>query len=105
MQRVSVFALPSRCDGLASAHLEASHKQTGHRMPWPGIAEIIQHGSNSLLVGADNEKELSIAISVLLRDESYRSNLGTATRDTILDGLTLTHQAESLARIYRESIS
>jgi hypothetical protein len=28
--------------------------------------------------------------------------MGTAARDTILDRFTLAHQAENLARIYRE---
>jgi hypothetical protein len=40
---------------------------------------------------------------MLLRDEARRRNLGTAARDTILERFTLTHQAEGLARIYRES--
>jgi glycosyltransferase involved in cell wall biosynthesis len=69
-----------------------------------GPAEIIHHGSNGFLVGPDNEKELTLAIAMLLRHESKRRNLGIAARDTILDRLTLAHQAESLGRIYRESI-
>jgi glycosyltransferase involved in cell wall biosynthesis len=68
-----------------------------------GIAEIIQHGSNGFLVGPDNEKELTLALAMLLRDEPRRRNLGAAARDTILERLTLAHQAESLARIFRES--
>ena len=68
-----------------------------------GIAEIIQHGSNGFLVGPDNEKELTLALAMLLRDEPRRRNLGGAARDTILDRLTLAQQAETLARIYRES--
>jgi teichuronic acid biosynthesis glycosyltransferase TuaC len=70
-----------------------------------GIAEIIQHSSNGFLVGPDNERELILAIAMLLRDEPFRRRLGTAARDTILDGLTLEHQAESLGRIYRESVA
>jgi len=67
-----------------------------------GIAEIIQHGTNGFLVGPDNEKELAIALAMLLRDKPRRDALGSAARDTILDSLTLAHQAENLARIYRE---
>jgi glycosyltransferase involved in cell wall biosynthesis len=69
------------------------------------VAEIIQHGSNGFLVRPDNERELILAIAMLLRDEPLRRRLGTAARDTILDGLTLEHQAESLARIYKESVA
>jgi len=67
-----------------------------------GIAEVIQHGSNGFLVGPDNELELKLALAMLLGDEKRRRNLGVAARDTILDRFTLAHQAESLARIYRE---
>jgi hypothetical protein len=70
-----------------------------------GIAEIIHHGSNGFLVGPDNERELMLAMGMLLRDDCRRLHLGTAARDTILEKLTLEHQAETLARIYRESAS
>jgi len=104
MRDCTVFALPSRYEGLGCVYLEAmsvGKPVVGCR--GQGIAEIIQHGSNGFLVGADNERELGLALAMLLRDEPRRRNLGAAARDTILDRLTLAHQAESLARIYRES--
>ena len=106
MRRCSVFVLPSRCKGLGDVCLEpmsTGKPVIGYRSQ--GIAEIIQHGSNGFLVGPDNERELILAIAMLLRDEPYRRRLGTAARDTILGGLTLEHQAESLGRIYRESVA
>ena len=105
MRRCTVIALPSRQEGLANVYLEGmstSKPVIGCR--GQGIAEIIQHGSNGLLVGPNNEKELCLATAMLLRDESFRRRLGTAARDTVMEGLTLAHQADSLARIYRESI-
>ena len=78
--------------------------QTRDRMPRPGIAEITRHGSNGFLVGPDNERELALALAMLLRDEPRRRNLGGAARDTILERLTLAQQAENLVRIYRESM-
>jgi glycosyltransferase involved in cell wall biosynthesis len=104
MRRCSVFALPSHCEGLGDVYLEAmstGKPVIGYR--GQGVAEIIQHGSNGFLVGPDNKRELILAIAMLLRDEPFRRRLGTAARDTILDGLTLEHQAERLGRIYRES--
>ena len=56
-------------------------------------------------VGPDNEKELTLAIAILLRDESCRRDIGMAAPDIILDRLTAAHQAENLARIYRQSIA
>jgi teichuronic acid biosynthesis glycosyltransferase TuaC len=105
MQRCSVFALPSKYEGLGCVYLEAmsvGKPVIGCR--GQGIAEIVQHGSNGFLVGPDNEKELTLALAMLLRNETLRRNLGTAARDTILERLTLDQQAESMARIYRESM-
>ncbi|MGB8323944.1 MAG: glycosyltransferase [Candidatus Acidiferrum sp.] len=105
MQRCSVFALPSRYEGLGCVYLEAM--STGKPVVGcrgQGIAEIIQQGSNGFLIGPDNEKELTLVLSMLLRDEQRRRNLGRVARETVLDGLTLAHQAERLARIYRECV-
>ncbi len=104
MRTCTVFALPSRAEGLATANLEAM--STGKPVIGcrdQGIAEIIHHGTNGVLVGADNEKELTLATAFLLRDESFRQRLGTAARDTVTERFTLAHQADSLNRIYRES--
>jgi teichuronic acid biosynthesis glycosyltransferase TuaC len=106
MRRCTLFALPSRFEGLGCVYLEAM--STGKPVVGcrgQGIAEIVQHGANGFLVGPDNEKELTLVLAMLLRDEKLRGNLGTAARDTILDRLTLAGQAGSLARIYRESVA
>ena len=103
MRRCVVFALPSRYEGLGCVYLEAmatGKPAIGCR--GQGIAEIIRHGSNGFLVGPDNEKELALALAMLLRDKPRRDALGSAARDAVLDRLTLAHQAENFARIYRE---
>lgn len=105
MQGCTLFALPSRYEGLGCVYLEAmscGKPVIGCREQ--GIAEIIQHGSNGFLVGPGNEKELTLAIGILLRDPRRRASLGILARDTILDRLTLAHQADKLVRIYRESM-
>ncbi len=106
MRRCTVFALPSRYEGLGCVYLEAmsvGKPVIGCR--GQGIAEVIRHGSNGFLVGPDNDRELALAIAMLLRDKSRRQALGTAARDTVLDRFTLRQQAESLARIYRECVT
>jgi glycosyltransferase involved in cell wall biosynthesis len=106
MRRSTVFALPSRFEGLGCVYLEAmsvGKPVIGCREQ--GIAEVIRHGSNGFLVGAENEKELTLALAMLLRDEVRRRNLGVAARGTILERFTLEQQAESLARIYRECVT
>jgi teichuronic acid biosynthesis glycosyltransferase TuaC len=67
-----------------------------------GITEIIRHGINGFLVNPENEKQLELAIAMLLREPQRRKNLGLAARDTILDRFTVKQQAENLMRIYRE---
>ncbi len=106
LRRCTVFALPSSYEGLGCVYLEAmSTGKPAIGCRGQGIAEIIQHGSNGFLVGPDNERELTLALALLLRDNLRRRNLGTAARDTILERLTLAQQAESLARIFRESVA
>jgi teichuronic acid biosynthesis glycosyltransferase TuaC len=105
MRRCTVFALPSRYEGLGCVYLEAmsvGKPVIGCR--GQGIAEVIQHGSNGFLVGPDNERELTLALAMLLRDETRRRTLGAAARDTVLERFTLTQQGESLMRIYGECI-
>ncbi|MGD0757696.1 MAG: glycosyltransferase [Candidatus Sulfotelmatobacter sp.] len=104
MQRCTLFALPSRYEGLGCVYLEAmSTGKPAIGCRGQGIAEVIQHGSNGFLVGPDNDRELALAIAMLLKDETRRRNISVAARDTILDRFTLAHQAESLLRIYREA--
>jgi teichuronic acid biosynthesis glycosyltransferase TuaC len=105
MQRCTIFALPSSYEGLGCVYLEAmSSGKAVIGCRGQGIAEVIRHGSNGFLVGPGNEWELTLALSMLLRDENLRRNLGRAARDTILERFTLAHQAEQLARIYRECV-
>ena len=106
MKRCTLFVLPSRAEQSSLLHMQAmSCGKAVIGCRGQGIAEIIQHGANGLLVGPDNEKELTLALAMLLRDKRFRGNLGAAARDTILDRLTLAHQAGNLARIYRESLA
>jgi glycosyltransferase involved in cell wall biosynthesis len=106
MRRCTVFVLPSHYEGLGCVYLEAmSAGKAVIGCRGQGIAEIIQHGSNGFLVGPENERELTLALAMLLRDQPRRLSLGTAARDTILERLTVAEQAQNLARIYRESVA
>jgi glycosyltransferase involved in cell wall biosynthesis len=49
--------------------------------------------------------ELAQGLSTLLASSELRSRLGTAGRDTILNRLTLSHQAERLVQVYSEAIA
>jgi teichuronic acid biosynthesis glycosyltransferase TuaC len=106
MRRCTLFALPSRYEGLGCVYLEAmscGKAVIGCREQ--GIVEVIRQGSNGFLVGPGNERELTLALGMLLRDAALRRNLGNAARETILDRFTLAQQAETLARIYHEAMA
>jgi glycosyltransferase involved in cell wall biosynthesis len=44
---------------------------------------------------------LTAAMLTLLRDKEMRQRMGTNARAVILDRLTLSHQAQQLADVYR----
>jgi len=104
MRRCTLFVLPSKYEGLGCVYLEAmSSGKPAVGCRGQGIAEIIQQGSNGFLIGPDNDKELALVLSMLLKDENRRHNIGTLARDTVVERLSLEHQAEGLARIYRDT--
>jgi glycosyltransferase involved in cell wall biosynthesis len=102
----TLFVLPIWQQGLECALLGAmSCGKAVIGCRGQGIAEIIQHGTNGFLVGAGNEKELALAMGMLLREPKRRRNLGGAARDTVLERLTVAQEAENLRRIYKESVA
>jgi teichuronic acid biosynthesis glycosyltransferase TuaC len=104
MRNCTVFALPSRFEGLGCVYLEAmaSGKPViGCR--GQGIDEIIDHGRNGWLIPVDGLEELVQGLEVLLGDAELRGRIGQAARQTILEKLTLSHQRENLAKIYEEA--
>jgi glycosyltransferase involved in cell wall biosynthesis len=106
MRRCSVFALASRDEGLGCVYLEAmscGKPVIGCR--GQGIDEVIEHGKNGWLIPADGLEELVQGLSTLLGSRELQSRLGTAARQTILESLTLSHQAQQLAAIYRRALA
>jgi glycosyltransferase involved in cell wall biosynthesis len=106
MRRCSVFVLPSRDEGLGCVYLEAmSCGKVVIGCSGQGIDEVIEHGRNGWLIPANGLESLVRGLSDLLRSPALRSRIGTAARQTILESLTLSHQAEQLVRIYRQAIA
>ncbi len=106
MRRCSVFVLPSSNEGLGCVYLEAmscGKPVIGCR--GQGIEEVIEHGKNGWLIPVDGLAQLEQGLSALLASPELCARIGTAARQTILDKLTLSHQAQQLARIYRQAIA
>jgi glycosyltransferase involved in cell wall biosynthesis len=101
----TIFALPSRYEGLGCVYLEAmaaGKPVIGCR--GQGIDEIIVDGINGLLIDPDDAFSLAIKISKLLNDDVFRREIGAKARRTVLNSFTLRHQADRLSRIYGECL-
>jgi glycosyltransferase involved in cell wall biosynthesis len=106
MRRCSVFVLPSSNEGLGCVYLEAmacGKPVIGCR--GQGIEEVIEHGKNGWLIPVDGLAQLVEGLHALLVSPEMCARIGTAARETILEKLTLSHQAQQLARIYRQAIA
>lgn len=102
MKRCAVFALPSSYEALGCVYLEAmSSAKAVIGCEGQGIDEIVEHGSNGLLVKPGVLSQLSDALGMLLQNEEFRHRIGSAARDTILRRHTLAHQASQLLELYR----
>lgn len=106
MKRCTVFALPSRNEALGCVYLEAmATAKPVIACRGQGIDGIIRHGENGWLVGPDNPDEMVQALSTLLESASLRARLGQNARKTVIEKLTLAHQAERLNQEYRKCLA
>lgn len=106
MRRCTVFALPSRYEGLGCVYLEAMCcGKAVIACRGQGIEEVIEAGINGWLVTPDDLQELTDALALLLRERALRREMGEAARNTILRAYTLEHQASRLSDTYRECLS
>jgi glycosyltransferase involved in cell wall biosynthesis len=104
MRHCTVFALPSRNEGLGCVYLEAmACGKPVIACNGQGIESIIQHGCNGWLIPPDGLEELVEGLRTLLENAALREQIGRAARQTIVDRLTLSHQARQLLEIYREA--
>ena len=106
MGECTLFALPSRYEGLGCVYLEAmAAKKSVIACTGQGIEEIIKNGRNGFLVQPDSLAEMTDALVHLLQDPNLRTQVGEEAMRVILGGYTLAHQAEMLAQLYRECIA
>jgi glycosyltransferase involved in cell wall biosynthesis len=103
LRQCTIFALPSRYEALGCVYLEAmSAAKPVIACRGQGIAEVIEHGKNGWLVGADDVGEMAQALVTLFEDAELRNRMRLAARRTILKSLTLQHHAQRLSDLYRE---
>jgi glycosyltransferase involved in cell wall biosynthesis len=106
LQESTIFALPSRYEGLGCAYLEAM----ASGLPTiacrgQGIDEVIRDGENGLLLPPNDPDGLAGVLRRLLTDPDLRRSMGSAARSTVVESYTLRHQAEELLGIYEECMA
>jgi glycosyltransferase involved in cell wall biosynthesis len=104
MRRCTVFALPSRYEGLGCVYLEAmSAEKPAIACRGQGIEDVIQHGQTGWLVDPDDFNAMTKALFTLLEAGELRRRIGLAARNSILRGYTVRHQAAR--QLYRECLA
>ena len=81
---IDLFALPSRSDSFGLVLLEAWAKgvpNVAYRAG--GVAEVIRHEQDGLLVRCGKIDELAAALAHLIDNDSWRRRLGTCGRDRV----------------------
>jgi glycosyltransferase involved in cell wall biosynthesis len=105
MRRATIFALPSRYEGLGCVYLEAmAAGKPVIACRGQGIEEVIAHGVNGCLIDADDLPGLTDTLSELLQQVQLRQKMGAAARQSILQGFTQAQQAARLSQLYRECL-
>jgi len=103
MRGCTVFALPSRYEGLGCVYLEAmAAGKPVLACMGQGIEEIIRPGINGCVVSPGDVPALSGTLATLLGNADLRRQIGFSARQTILSAFTLHHQAARMAELYRE---
>ncbi|MGA3196338.1 MAG: glycosyltransferase [Terriglobales bacterium] len=105
MRECTIFALPSRSEGLGCVYLEAmACGKPVIACEGQGIGEIIQHGHNGWLIPVDSVRAMAGALSRLLDSPDLRTSIGANARQTIVNGLTIMDQVRRLNDVYRNVV-
>ncbi len=106
MQRMSVFCLTSRSEGLPNVVLEAMAAACPVvATPIGGVPDVIQHNKNGLLVNVDDHTAMTDAVENLLRRPGLRSQLGTEGRKTVASRFGCKRMANTMESVYLDALS
>ena len=101
-----IFVLPSRYEGLGCVYLEAmASGLPAIACQGQGIAEVIRDGQNGFLVPENDWRHLANVLRGLIANPELRHRVGVAARQTILERLTLQHQAQHLRAVYESCLA
>jgi glycosyltransferase involved in cell wall biosynthesis len=106
LHRGSLAVLPSRCEGMSNAILEAM----ACGLPCvatcvSGCEDLIQHGVNGLLVASEDYQAMAQALLTLLRDPVVARTYGQAARATVERRYAREHVIDQYANLYHTLVS
>jgi len=102
---IDLFALPSRSDSFGLVLLEAwanGVPNVAYRAG--GVAEVIHHEEDGLLVRCGNIDELATALGQLIDDESWRRRLGDCGRDRVVREFRWEDKLSRVWQVYQEVV-
>jgi glycosyltransferase involved in cell wall biosynthesis len=98
---MDVFMMTSVFEGLPIALLEAMSMECAVvTTDAGGIKQVIRDGTDGILVKVDQWKDLSVKLSVLMKDEANRKSLGMAARNRVVHAFSLQRMVGELESLY-----
>ena len=70
-----------------------------------GLAEIIDHGVNGMLINPDNVSSLESSLINLINDSEFTSRLSINARNTFLSSYTIFEMQENALMAYRKMMN
>jgi glycosyltransferase involved in cell wall biosynthesis len=103
---IDLFALPSRSDSFGLVLLEAwanGIANVAYRAG--GVAEVIRHEQDGLLVRCGDVAELASALDLLISNATLRQRLGAAGHKRVLDEFRWQDKLARVRQVYEESLA
>lgn len=103
LDAIDVFAMPSRCEALPYALLEAMATELpAVAAAVGGIPEVIVPGETGFVVPARDPGALAASLRTLLSDESLRRRMGTAGRERVVRHFHERDMVRKTVQVYRD---
>ena len=100
--RADIFILPSRLqEGMPLSILEAMGNGLGVITTWyPGIADLVEHNENALIVNKNNPQEITDAIQKLCNDRRLLKSMSLINRKKIMSQYNEDKYINSLIEVF-----
>ena len=104
LPRMTVFAYPSRCDGVPLTLLEVMSAGIPVVVSdYRALPEVVENGGAGLVAPVDDQEAFASALSALVDPETRRT-VGSAGRARVLNYYVSAHTRPALHRAYREAL-